>query len=92
MDTDKDNILLERAPGRLGAVNICIGYPGLPPLRDYDVVQLINPHFLSLKPGKDKNASSIFSGKTTGRCFSHSRRFDYYFVKTCLEAKTFPLL
>lgn len=52
MDTHRD-IDLSRKPGILGA----FGYMGMlfklwPKLQGYDVVQLINPNFLHLKPGK----------------------------------------
>lgn len=52
MDTDRD-IDLSRKPGVLGA----FGYLGKvfklwSSLRDYDIVQLINPNFLELRPGK----------------------------------------
>lgn len=88
MDTDKD-ILLERAPGRLGAVSYLYQiFKILPTLRDYDVVQLINPHFLSLKPGKIKYFFDILR-KNNRSVFLTLAGNDYYFVKTCLEAKTF---
>ena len=83
MDTDKD-ILLERAPGRLGAVSYLYQiFKILPSLRDYDVVQLINPHFLSLKPGKIKYFFDILR-KNNRSVFLTLAGNDYYFVNTCL--------
>ena len=52
MDTNRD-INLTRGPGLSGAVRyVCDVMRTLPRMRGYDVVHLVNPIFLSLRPGK----------------------------------------
>lgn len=88
MDTQRD-ILLDRKPGKLGAVKYLYDiFSILPSLRDYDVVQLINPHFLSLRPGKIKYFFDIIR-KSNKSVFLTLAGDDYYFVKSCLEGKIF---
>lgn len=88
MDTQKD-ILLDRKPGKIGAVKYLYRVMRLiPELKDFDVVQLINPHFLSLRPGKIKYFFDILR-KNNRSVFLTLAGNDYYFVKTCLEGKTF---
>lgn len=52
MDTARD-IDLRRSPGLLGGMKYLYRiFSLLPQMRGYDVVQLINPNFLDLRPGK----------------------------------------
>lgn len=88
MDTQHD-ILLDRTPGKIGAVKYLYQVCSLiPTLKDYDVVQLINPHFLSLRPGKIKYFFDILK-RNNRSVFLTLAGNDYYFVKSCLEGKIF---
>ncbi len=88
MDTQHD-ILLDRAPGKIGAVKYLYHVCSLiPTLKDYDVVQLINPHFLSLRPGKIKYFFDILK-RNNRSVFLTLAGNDYYFVKSCLEGNIF---
>lgn len=60
----------------------------LPMLKGYDVVQLINPNFFSLKPGKIKYFFEKIRHQN-GSIFLTLAGDDYYFVKACREGKTF---
>lgn len=88
MDTQRD-IPLFRTPGKMGAVKYLYKVCSVvPTLRDYDVVQLINPHFLSLRPGKIKYFFDILKHNNRS-VFLTLAGNDYYFVKSCLEGKIF---
>lgn len=88
MNTDKD-ILLDREPGKLGSVRYLFKLFNLiPTLKDYDVVQLINPHFLSLRPGKIKYFFDILK-RNNRSVFLTLAGDDYHFVKACLDGKLF---
>lgn len=54
----------------------------------YDIVQLINPNFLSLRPGKIKYVFDRLR-KQNGAIFLTLASNDYYFVKACYDAKMF---
>lgn len=60
----------------------------LPRLRGYDVVQLINPGFLSLRPEKLRRIAS-FMLKNNGALFLSLAGNDSVFVEKCLDGKTF---
>ncbi len=88
MDTSKD-ILLDRKPGLLGTAGYAMELLShLPSFRGYDVVQLINPHFLSLRPAK---LLKIFKWllHNNHSVFLTLAGNDYQFCKTCLDGKTF---
>lgn len=88
MDTQKD-ILLDRRPGRFGAFRYLYElFSILPSLRDYDAVQLINPHFLSLRPGKLQYFFKILKRQNRS-IFLTLAGDDYNFVSKCLDGKTF---
>lgn len=88
MDTGKD-IQLDRQPGKLGAVKYLYRLLRLVPrLKGYDVVQIINPHFLSLRPQKIKYFFDILR-RNNRSLFLTLAGDDYYFVKACLDGKTF---
>ncbi len=88
MNTRKD-ILLDRQPGKMGAVKYLYQIMKLiSGLKDFDVVQLINPHFLSLRPGKIKYFFDILR-KNNRSVFLTLAGNDYYFVKACIEGKVF---
>ncbi len=88
MRTDYD-VLLDRTPGMLGAVKYLYRVSKLiPSIKDYDVVQLINPHFLSLRPEKIRYFFDILR-KQNRSIFLTLAGNDYYFVKACLDGEMF---
>lgn len=88
MDTAHD-ILLDRKPGKTGAFKYLLQvYDLIPKLKGYDVVQLINPHFLSLKPGKIKYFFKILR-RNNRSVFLTLAGNDYHFVHACLDGSTF---
>lgn len=60
----------------------------IPKIQNYDIVQLINPHFLSLKPGKIKYFFDLLK-KQNDKIFLTLAGDDYHFVKACLGGETF---
>ncbi len=60
----------------------------LPRLKGYDVVQLVNPLFLDLKPEKVLPFYKYLR-KRNGKMFVGAFGMDYYWVKTCLDCRTF---
>lgn len=88
MNTDAD-IELRRSPGRLGAIRYLYNVMGLlPSWTGYDVVQLINPGFLSLKPGKLKIIYDILR-KNNRSVFLTLCGNDHFFVKDCVDSNLF---
>lgn len=88
MQTDADQNL-SRKPGLLGS----IGYlykvmASLPSWSGYDVVQLINPQFLKLKPDKLRMVFDILK-KNNRSVFLTLCGNDHYFVKDCTETDLF---
>lgn len=88
MNTHSD-IFIERKPGILGGAKYLYDlFSILPRLKGYDVVQLINPNFLSLRPAKIKYFFDRLKGEN-GSFFLTLAGNDYYFVKECLDGKMF---
>lgn len=88
MNTYHD-ILLCRNPGFKGAFKYLYDVCSmLPNWKDFDVVQLINPHFLSLRPGKIKYFFDILK-RNNKSVFLTLAGNDYYFVRSCIEGKIF---
>ena len=56
--------------------------------KDFDVVQIINPVFLSLKAERIWKYYN-FLRKNNKKLFLGAFGMDYYYVKTCLDCKTF---
>ena len=88
MKTDAD-IELRRRSGITGS----IGYlykimAALPSWSGYDVVQLINPQFLRLKPGKLKIIFDILK-KNNRSVFLTLCGDDHFFVKDCVDTDLF---
>ncbi len=83
------DIRLERIPGAVGGMRYLFRlFSILPQLKGYDAVQLINPNFLSLKPGKIKYFFNRIREQNGGMYLSLCGN-DYFFVKACDEAKIF---
>lgn len=83
------DIFLDRNPGFFNSFAYLYRiFSLLPQFKGYDVVQLINPHFLSLRPGK---LSYFFKQikNANGSVFLSLAGDDYYFVKACCEARMF---
>lgn len=60
----------------------------LPRLKDYDVVQMINTNFLSLKPTKIKYFYDRLKEQNRSMFLTLAGN-DYYYVKACYDAKIF---
>lgn len=88
MNTHSD-IFIERKPGLMGGVTYLYRlFSLLPQLKDYDVVQLINPNFLSLRPGKIKYFFDRLKAQNRSM-FLTLAGDDYFFVKACVEGEMF---
>ncbi len=89
MDTGRD-ITLVRRGGFLGAVRYLYDVMRLlESLKGYDVVQLIGPHFLSLRPGKISYVSEQLH-KHNGAVGLSMCSLDHFYVKAMLTAEPFP--
>lgn len=88
LNTEAD-ITLQRHPGATGGLRYLFNvFSIMPRLEGYDVVQLINPSFLKLRPGK----TSYFFRELKKRnrsIFLTLAGNDHFFVKACLDGKTF---
>lgn len=85
----RDVNLKRRSTGRWDSLRYvwdCIRL--LPRLKGYDVVQLVNPLFLDLKPEKILPFYKYLR-KRNGKMFVGAFGMDYYWVKTCLDCRTF---
>lgn len=85
----QSDFFLKREKGILGGFKYLYDiFSLLPKLKDYDVVQLINTNFLSLRPQKIKYFFDILK-KQNGSVFLTLAGNDYYFCKACNDAKMF---
>lgn len=86
--TEADRLLV-RGRGLIGSFKYLYDiFSLLPELSGYDVVQLVNPHFLNLKPGK----INYFFRKIkeqNGSVWLTLAGNDYYFVSAARDGKTF---
>lgn len=88
MQTETD-ILHDRQPGLSGTVRyMCSTFSMLPRLRGYDIVQLINPHFMSLKPSRLKGVLRWLC-RHNGRIFLTLAGDDYVFVDAAINKGIF---
>lgn len=88
MQTDADK-MLDRGPGMMGSVKYLWNVmANLPSWTGYDVVQLINPVFLKLRPGKLRIIFDILK-KNNRSVFLTLCGDDYYFVKDCTATDLF---
>lgn len=83
------DIFLDRGKGIFGGARYLYDlFTILPKLKDYDVVQLINPNFLSLRPGKIKYFFDKIKAQNRS-VFLTLAGNDHFFVKACNDAKLF---
>ena len=83
------DIFLDRKPGFAGSLRYLYDiFSVLPQLKGYDVVQLINPNFLSLRPGKIKYFFDRIR-KENGPVYLTLAGDDHFFVKACAEGEMF---
>lgn len=88
MKTEAD-MELRRKPGSIGAISYLYKVmASLPSWTGYDVVQLINPQFLSLKPGKLRMIFDILK-KNNKSVFLTLCGNDHFFVKDCIGTDLF---
>lgn len=88
MKTDAD-LELRRSPGFAGACSYLYRImASLPSWSGYDVVQLINPQFLKLKPGKLHMIFNILK-KNNRSIFLTLCGNDHFFVKDCTQTDLF---
>ena len=85
MQTQAD-MELRRKPGLLGTLRYAYRImASLPKWTGYDVVQLINPGFLALKPEKLRMIYDILR-KNNRSVFLTLCSDDYFFVKDCVDS------
>ena len=88
MKTESD-VMLERPKGLLGGLGYLYRIMALlPSWSGYDVVQLINPVFLKLKPGKLRVIYDIIR-KNNRSVFLTLCGNDHFFVKDCVDTDLF---
>lgn len=88
MDTEKD-ILLDRRPGKFNAIKYLYEADRLVrKIKDYDVVQLINSHFLDLRPRKIEYFFNILKNNNRS-IFLTLAGDDYHFVNACMNTDMF---
>lgn len=87
MDTGRD-ITLSRKPGLIGSFKYLYdAFSALGRMRGYDVVQLVNAHFLALKPGKLSYFLRQLK-RENGRLFLSLCSTDHFYAKAMTEGKT----
>lgn len=88
MNTEAD-VELRRSPGIVGSFKYLYRIlASLPTWSGYDVVQLINPCFFKLKPGKLKIIFDILK-KNNRSIFLTLCGNDHFFVKDCIDSDLF---
>ena len=88
MQTHSD-IYIPRRPGAIGGlIYLARVLAVLPRLRDYDVVQIINPNFLYLKPGKLRPIFDRLKAQNRSVYLTLAGN-DYFFVRQCMDTDMF---
>lgn len=88
LQTESD-ILLDRKAGMFNSMKYLYRVSSIvSELKGFDIVQLINPNFLSLRPGKIKYFYDMLR-KQNGAVFLTLAANDYYFCRECLEGNVF---
>lgn len=86
--TDR-NIDLTRKPGKLGVLNYTVKLlSALSQMRGFDIVHIVSPHFLILRPNKLLYIFNYLK-KYNKHVFLSALGTDYQYVKTCYDGKTF---
>lgn len=81
---------LRREPGLRGSFRYLRDiFDLLPRLSGYDIVQLINPHFLKLRPGKLRYLFSALKRQNGAVCLTLAGN-DHFFVRACTRSYIFP--
>lgn len=84
------DVRLDRAPGWAGGFRYLQAiFDLLPRMSGFDVVQLINPHFFKLRPGKLRYLFSQLK-RTNGSVFLTLAGNDFFFVEACTRSALFP--
>lgn len=88
MNTERDINLL-RHPGTLGAFRyVADVMRALPRFRGFDVVHIVNPIFLQLKPGKVRMVFDYLK-RNNRHIFLSALGTDYEYVQRCYDGHTF---
>ena len=88
LDTECD-INITREPGLRGSLSYLYRlFSVMPGLRGYDVVQLINPQFLDLRPGRNKYFLDMLR-RNNGSLFCTLAGNDNAFVEACVSGDMF---
>lgn len=83
------DIYIKREPGIFGGARYLYDlFSLLPHLKDYDVVQLINTNFLSLRPQKIKYFFDRLKEQNKSMFLTLAGN-DYYYCKACYDGKLF---
>lgn len=86
--TDRD-IDTTRTSGILGTLRFAFKLPSLlSQMQGFDIVHIINPHFLLLRPGKLARIFD-FIKRHNNLVFYSASCTDYDYLQTCLDGKTF---
>lgn len=86
--TDRD-INLSRTPGKLGSIQYIFDIlSALPKMRGFDIVHLVNPHFLELRPNKIKPVFSYLK-RHNKKVFLSALGTDVQYIRACQDGKTF---
>ena len=88
MNTESDRFLYRR-PGIIGSTSYLFNsLAALREWKNYDVVQLINPNFLKLRPSKLEYFFKKLKSNNRMVCLTLAGN-DYHFVKACVEGQMF---
>lgn len=88
MDTERD-INLSRSPGMVGAVRYMLDLlRALPHMRGYDIVHIVNPIFLKLRPEKVMKVFNYLK-RNNRNIFLSALGTDYEYVQACYDGHTF---
>ncbi len=88
MDTDR-NIDLSRRPGKMGAIRYVLDILKLlPRLKGFDIVHVINPIFMELRPEKMRHIFDYLKRNNSHLLLS-AIGTDYHYFHTCHDGKTF---
>lgn len=83
------DIYIKREKGLTGSLKYLYQlFNLLPSIKDYDVVQFINPNFFSLRPGKIKYFFDRIKDQNN-KMFLTLAGNDYFFCKACMDSNLF---